>query len=249
MSSRKKQFEILFDGMQPYMLSVENMLKYSQGESLQRATEQRSKNVTRKADFKVKKPVDPVFYPRQSDSLFWCFYTIVFGREAYELVRSDAFKVEKEFKIGSVEKLRAKADQLKTYKLKKNAVENELVNEQRIGIDGLRALCIAHEVSLMYVVGRTYYLFQHGDENTHVIVKNVEKNWCGLRGDDMTEYMASVEADYFWIENPLKPLKGISGYTISQLQELCRRLGLSVLDETGKKVSKKVMYESILTKL
>ena len=47
------------------MLSVENMLKYSQGESLQRATEQRSKNVTRKADFKVKKPVDPVFYPRQ----------------------------------------------------------------------------------------------------------------------------------------------------------------------------------------
>ena len=55
-------------------------------------------------------------------------------------------------------------DQLKAFKLKRNAVENELVNEQRIGLDGLRALCIAYGVSIVYVVGRTYYDFQHGDE-------------------------------------------------------------------------------------
>jgi|TARA_B100001250_G_C19813990_1_gene797269 hypothetical protein len=250
MSSRKKQFEILFDGMQPYMLSVENMLRHTRGKDLDAAVDNANKKPTKKYAPTPKQKMETTFYPKQSDSLFWCFYIVVHGHEAYELSRGDAFKVEKEFKIASVEKLREKADQLKAFKLKRNAVENELVNEQRIGLDGLRALCIAYGVSIVYVVGRTYYDFQHGDEKSSVIVKNVEKNWNGLRHEEDTDsFRAEVIADYFLIENVSKPLKAVTTYSVAQLQETCRRLTVPILDPTGKKLGKKSMYEAILTKL
>ena len=250
MSSRKKQFEILFDGMQPYMLSVENMLKHSKGKDITDVLPDSKKKSAKRYEVKPKSKLEDTFYPKQSDSLFWCFYIMLNGHEDYELIRSDAFKVEKEFKISSVEKLREKVDQLKAFKLKRNAVENELVNEYRIGIDGLRALCIVYEVSVIYVVGRTYYSFQHGDDKPRIINKNVEKNWHGIRHEDEAdEFQKNIESDYLLIENVAKPLKAVTAYSVAQLQEMCRRLLVPVLDDTGRKVNKKVMYEAILSRL
>ena len=46
----------------------------------------------------------------------------------------------------------------------------------------------------------------------------------------------------------LKPITSISSYTIKELQIICEKLQITLLDETRKKKSKKGLYESILTK-
>ena len=58
---------------------------------------------------------------------------------------------------------------------------------------------------------------------------------------DSDSFKADVEADYFLIENTSKPLKAVSAYGVAQLQEICRRLTVPILDSTGKKVGKKAM--------
>ena len=96
------------------------------------------------------------FTPFQKDKLFWCFFIILKGYEEYEMNRSNAFSVEKQLKIETVEKLKGIKEKLKELKLKRTELEDELVNKQTITLKGLCALCLVHNVSITYVFGRKY---------------------------------------------------------------------------------------------
>ena len=72
------------------------------------------------------------------DKLFWCFYIILNGHHNYEF--NNSFKQEKEFKIECIEKLREIKSELKALKISLNHVENELLNERKIGLQTLIAL-------------------------------------------------------------------------------------------------------------
>jgi hypothetical protein len=72
----------------------------------------------------------------KGDKLFWCFYIILNGYEDYELNKSNAFAIEKQFKIQSVEKLKSIKSKLKEMKLKRTEMEDELANKQKITIKG-----------------------------------------------------------------------------------------------------------------
>ena len=230
----------LFDGMHKYMFSAENLLRYS-ADKIENTKQIKSKT-TNKPTINTQ-----IFFPQQHDQLFWCLYIIINGVDSYDMIKNNTFKTEKEFKISAVEKLRHIKDLLKINKLKINQVENELVNQSKIGLISLKALCILYELNIIYVNNRFYYKFEYGAKNVKNEIIICDKKGHGIH-KNVIEFSKEIESSFLHIENMLKPITSISSYTIKELQIICEKLQITLLDETGKKKSKKGLYESILTK-
>jgi hypothetical protein len=205
------------------------------------------------------------FTPFQKDKLFWCFFIILKGYEEYEMNRSNAFSVEKQLKIETVEKLKGIKEKLKELKLKRTELEDELVNKQTITLKGLCALCLVHNVSITYVFGRKYCEINtseagtsgagasaagtSGAERKGIIVQNAKKedSLKSTNGDEA--YLTQVRAEYWLIENIQKPLKASSAYTLVELQDICQKLQLEThtqVNEKPKAKPKTKLYEEIL---
>jgi hypothetical protein len=200
----------------------------------------------------IEKKKDTQFTPFQKDTLFWSFYIILNGFDEYELHNSDHFATEKQFKIATVEKMREMKDTLKEAKLKRNEIEDELVNQPMITLKGLHALCLVHNVSITYIYGRMYCEFLYSTTNntstSGVIIKtNKNKNENSVKYDSTEEYMTSIRNTFWKIENIQKPLGTASAYSVKELQDICNKLEIPiVVADTGKNKLKTALYEDIL---
>lgn len=192
------------------------------------------------------------FTPFQKDKLFWCFYIILKGFDEYELHHSDHFAIEKNFKIASVEKMRNLKDELKEAKLKRNEIEDELVNKEMITLKGLHALCLVHKVSLTYIYGRMYCEFLYNGAGTctgaGVIIK-MGTNQNSVKYDANEEYMTSIRNNFWKIDNIQKPLGSSGAYSLKELQDICTKLEIPITNETGKNKLKTALYEDIVKRV
>jgi len=209
------------------------------------------------------------FTPFQKDKLFWCFFIILKGYEEYEMNHSNAFSVEKQLKIETVEKLKSIKEKLKELKLKRTELEDELVNKQTITLKGLCALCLVHNVSITYVFGRKYCEINASEagagaseagagtsaagasaaERKGIIVQNAKKEDSLKSTNGNEAYLSQVRAEYWLIENIQKPLKASSAYTLVELQDICQKLQLEThtqVNEKSKAKPKTKLYEEIL---
>ena len=246
-------YNSLFDGMHQYMFSAENILRNSSvGNDGNNVT---ANTKTYSYEKKKEKTEESATYlPRQHDTLFWCFFIVMHGFEEYELYKCSPFKKEKDFKIASVELIRKHAAKLKAMKLKLTVIENELVNEPRITLVGLRALALVYGVSIFYVSGCSYcdfdYLEGGEDSPRGILVYDKATSKTSVKFKDNAgsdaDYTNGVQKTHFCIANPEKPMNAISGYTLSDLQEICKKLRIPTLRTDGKKETKKTLYESIL---
>ena len=56
-------------------------------------------------------------------------------------------------------------------KLRLNEIENELLNNKKIGIKGLVAICLLHKINVIYIWDRKYMEYiNNNEEDTNVIV-------------------------------------------------------------------------------
>ena len=250
--------EQIFNKLEEYMFTRGNMAKYNKVFSAM-IVEKIKEEKRNKQEYQpvVEKKKETHFIPFQKDKLFWCFYIILNGFEEYEKHNSDHFITEKNFKIATVEKIRNMKDELKDAKLKKNEIEDELVNHSTISLKGLQALCLVHEVSITYIYGRMYCEFLYSKESsststssstsqkTGVIVKT-DKNENSIRYDATEEFMTNIRNTLWKIENVQKPLSTASSYSVKDLQDICKKLEISTTLDTGKNKTKQVLYEDIL---
>ena len=199
--------------------------------------------------------------------MFWCFFILLKGHTEYELHRSDAFAVEKQLKIETVEKLKT-ADmkaKLKDLKLKRTELENELVNEPVITLKGLYALCLVHNISLIYIAGRKYVEVQPAQAPAaqalaaqalaaqaqaaqapkNIIRLNAQKEASLYWAEDTVAFLQQVHAEYWLIEHIQKPLNAPSAYTLKDLQDICTRLQIETHVNNKPKLKAK-LYEEIL---
>jgi hypothetical protein len=247
MASRKKTHADLFKDLDIYMLTKENVIRISNitptftfnNKLLNKSTNVKIKNEP------IKHPA--IFYPRQQDPLFWCFYIIYKGDEWYRENINHTFRTEKDMKIRTIEILAEKKELMKTNKLKRIEVENELLNEKRITLKGLKALCLAYDVSICLVKGRVYYDFDFNKKNERGIIIHNDK--IGVYNDDIFTYYKKIVGSHYKITNATKPINAISGYTLSELQDICKQLKLSIINSSGVKLNKKDMYMSIQSQL
>ena len=170
-----------------------------------------------------------------------------YGYEEYEINRTNAFSVEKKIKIEAVEKLKTIKEKLKELKLKRTELENELVHQPTISIKGLYALCLLHDVSIMYVYGRKYHeINANANVSKKGIIVEDSLRWRDNNGDLL--FYKKIQEDYWYIENFQKPLKAASAYTLKELQDISIKLQIDINTdgEKPKHKTKPKLYQEIL---
>jgi hypothetical protein len=246
----------ILDALTPYMLTASNIHRLSASNDnklnglINQKQDLKENKLIKKTVIKEKeKEKEGKFIPSAKDKLFWCFYFLLYGYEDYELAKNTSFKSEKDFKIASVEKLHTIKDKLKQCKLKMTEIENELVNQPIITVSGLYALCILHGINLMYVNRRMVYEIIGNETNNGDTKCIVSENQITYVPDVMNEdVLLNYRTNYWKIENINKPLLALTAYSLSDLQTICQKMNIPTVFEK-KKLTKKELYEAILTKL
>lgn len=187
------------------------------------------------------------FIPHHNDTLFWCFYIIQKSIQDYELISLSGFKEEQDYKIQFIEKIKKEKPLLKENKLKYSEIENDMINENKIGINSIKALCLLYKINCMIIKNKSYInIIGNPDEKTHVI--------RFLKNKYMIEYVHNDKIEYYQtnllcITSFIKPLKSVSSYTLDNLKTMCSKLDISIYKKEGKTKLKKELYDSILKEL
>ena len=217
-------------------------------------------NIETKIDFAQE---DRLYYPKQHDKLFWCFYIFLYGKVDYDYV-THVFEVEKKIKIESAAKLRGMKALLRTHKLKYTDIEKELVNIPKITIKGLHALCILYKVSITYISGNIYYILGNTNEdasykNCIIIAHSSQKITSGSHMQSNLQIGAQLKANDTYIKNICqskiriknynKPLLSIASYTLPILHEMANILHINLYNDSGKKKLKKDIYQEVSEKI
>lgn len=226
----------LIEGMTKYMLTLKNMSNIDiimNEEKPKKTTVVLKKNIAN---------INDIFFPKQRDPLFWCFYIILNNKDTYEMVHN-FFITEKETKYKWIEEFRGRKELFKPIKVSRNTVEDELANAKAITMASIKALCHLKEKNIFYVDDKKYYEIIVNDENPVYLIEKIEGKF-GLKHQISNEKIDYYRTNYWKLENLDKPLKAVSSYKSDELKDICKRLHIE-----SHSLTKPQMYEKILSKL
>jgi hypothetical protein len=207
---------------------------------------------------KCEEPKEEFMFPNQKDALFWCFYIMKNGIESFASLDNINVVLEKKMKIECVEFLRKNKSLLKAAKISPlTTIENFLVNEDKIDVNTFFALCVANNISALYIYKNTYFLLNASASvseknpetetygNLH-IVKRIENTL--KTGILQSEKKAKEYLDTFYkVDNISKPVKAMSAYKLDEIVEIAKKLGIETINSvTNKQKTKKDIYELIV---
>ena len=258
-----KNSDILLSKLEKYALTSNIINKYSSSNSTNETRENAKQNAKQNENAKqnakqninenenekdkpTEKKVLHNFSPSEKDKLFWCFYIFLYGFEDYEIAKSSSFITEKNFKIKTVEKFPSFKGKIKEMKLKLNEVQDELVNQPIISIKSLQVLCLIYDINIFFIKNRTIYEIIANDKPIKTIIN--DNNNIHMIDDINEEKLTYYRNNYWKIDNLSKPLSAFSSYSLTELQDICKKLEIPITTD-GKKIQKKDLYQSILTKI
>lgn len=193
------------------------------------------------------------FIPKQKDSLLWCYYIIVNGDMAYELLNKN-FIVEKQIKIDLVYLIRKNKDILKTYKYDTIVnIESNLANDNLMNIKTFLSLCVISNLNIIYISKKTYFESFTNDTDNVFVVSEIsttkgEKTQHKIYGFKMVDKTEGdkIKSTLYQLEKIDKPIKSMASYKVDDLTIMCEKLAIETVNNTGKKKTKKDLYESII---
>ena len=180
---------------------------------------------------------------KDSDQLFWYFFIAKYGYDEYQYL-DHKFVKEKQLKIHNIELMKKNNSILKQHKIKLCDYETNLLNSKNISLTTLKGLCAYNQVNLIYINNKTYYDFNFNDTQIPIIIHKSGKTYtCEI--NSTLANIETIKQTYYYIDNPNKPIKGISTYKIENLRDICKKLDICINLESGTRKNKKVLYEEI----
>jgi hypothetical protein len=239
-----------------YMFTNKNLIKYCKSMLDNDSDNEKSINIIQKNETQKKESsssttsqkqnniVNKFYTPKQSDTLFWCFYILKYGYSNYEMeINGQYFTVEKQTKLKYVEQLKKFKDTLKLHKIKPyTEIEDDLANKDKIGIKTFFALCIIENINAIIIDKRKMYQLLCSD--THMSVLHKQNGEYSIETDTTLEIIKKYLHEYYLMSTYDSTLKSISSYTVDELINLCNKFGIKI--ENGKKLSKKDYYELLV---
>lgn len=186
--------------------------------------------------------------PKYNDKLFWAWMIFYYGMVEYEMTQNHNWQKESTEKIKMIENIRKHKHLLKEVKLKKNKLEAELTVESDISINVIIALCVIHNFNFIYIKNKTYYKFDSKSPTKTLIIQSINNDTQVYIGDDYDKYESKV-LNLWRVYDLNKPLKSLTVYKLKELQKICNILNLPINDSSGKKKTKKLLYNSILNEI
>lgn len=213
-----------------------------------------SKNfISKETDLKrvVSKKVETFITPDYKDKLFWCFYLIKFGYDKYQDVNNKHFKIETSFKMNVAEELKNNESLLKKHKIKRCMVESELINDKCITIISVYAMCLVYKINIIYLCKRSFIKLVGNPTATAVmhVIKQDEKDRIGVMQHTTDDYIKNITDNFYEQVNYQKPIMSISAYKMPEITNIAHKLQISLVSELGKKKTKQILYQEILSKV
>jgi len=263
----EKDYNRVFDELQDYILNKPNIEKINLLKTELITTLKNNTNNTNNTNSNTKITITKnnsdiggkkfdisktFFYPKEKDSLFWCFYIMKNELLHYQMLNNRNIVFEKTQKIEYIEKIRKEKHIIKNYKFASICnIESNLVNDMNIDTFSFLTLCVIENINVIFIQRKTYYELRMNDNNDVFVIKKNENDKYGVELIQKTDSAyENYKNDYYKIENLDKPIKSITYYKVDDLISICAKLSIeSIHKETGKQKSKKDLYESIIQKL
>lgn len=190
------------------------------------------------------KPRHELFFPREKDTLFWCFYRMWKGEIEYEFLMHKNALVAKQWKIEYISKIRENKLLLKMYKFDTlSNIESNLVNDEQIHLNTFLTLCVLENINVIYVCKQSFFELQMNDSNNVYIIHKMQHKYGNKYGYEAgtNEKINHIREHFYHIQCVNKPVKGLSYYKVADLQEIASKLGI----ETAGKI-KKELHDAIV---
>ena len=276
---KKKNYNDLFIDLKQYMLNETNINKSLKMESeikidvksdekfeIKFKTKPKEKNdvkpeIKPKEKNDVKLEINPevkinIYYPKQEDTLFWCFYIIKNNFIKYESLYQKNSFIAKQMKIDYIDTIRKNKEIIKKYKFDTiSNIENNLVNDKIINIKTFLILLAIENKNVIYVKKNMYYSLCVNDSDEIYIIyeKTINSNYNIKKyGYEIAtkEILNNIYTNFYKLEGINKPIKTISFYKINDLIQICNKLAIEVINEKTKKTKlKNELYELIIETL
>lgn len=191
--------------------------------------------------------------PKQTDTLFWCLYIAIFGYNDYLEVSRNYGVKELDIKKQIADFLQScpsafKQTNIKVTKVAIQEIRSDLLTSQKeTSIPCLLAMIVKYKVNIVLVdPSDRFYLEYYYDTSSDDSIFIVQKDTFGkykLQNEPLTkEALAIWKESRTALESYLKPLRAISLYKVTELEELAKKVG--ALDEK-KKYKKADLYNDI----
>lgn len=233
----------------PYILNDNNMLAYLKYKLINTSPK---KFHSLEREIKKQPFKETSFFPKDQDSLFWCYYIITSGESNYEMMPVKNHLVAKQIKINYVNKIRTNKQIVKTYKFDTiTNIESNLANDNNINIKTIMTLCAIDKINVVFVSRKTYYeLLMNDTENVYIIreVDNQSK-YNKKYGFEIgnSDVLNDIRTTLHKIESLDKPIKALSSYKLQELIDICNKLAIEVKHiSTGKNKTKNELYETLI---
>jgi len=257
--------------LEEFMLTGKRLANYSfienKNKTIDHCGKLASTNITNTT--KEKEIAKDFLFPNETDSLFWCFYIMKNGYEAYEVLGKINVVLEKKIKIDYIELLRKNKQIIKTAKIAPlTHIESQLLNESRIDIKTFLILCVFEKLNVLYLHKKTYFLLDFNgtqlDENQesgtnttpdeyssmHVLKRMDEPLKYGVFENEISENITNYANTFYKIENLSKPIKAISSYKVNELLDIAKKFDINTVNNaTKKQKTKQEIYECIVQQL
>ena len=224
--------------------------KYSLvGELLKKISFLDSNQKKSKKEIKAVKKENLIFFPKFSDTLFWCYYILINSIEDYEMINSD-FKEEKMIKISLIQNVRQNKEILKKLRIKRTEVEDDLLNKKSIGIKTFLLLCHLKKINIIIRDNIKFIENISNCEDPNIKIIEKRKGKYGLFIGKKEKEIEKCREEYWKVDGMdfQNPLKSISHYKLKNLQDICNKLNL-IIEKDGKKLRKKDLYQMIYNKI
>ena len=193
----------------------------------------------------VKKQNTELFFypsPKHTNSLFWCWYIFHNGLTNYYANINNIFQTEQIEKISYIDVIRKHKNRLKEIKIKRSAIENNIVHELNTSFNSILALTTLFNYNFIFFSDKLYFeRIINGKFKTCIIKKNKENYgiWCSDKDCDIYK----IKKGKFQVSSFKKPLKNITHYKKKELEDIFNQLSLSI--NSNKKITKKMLYAAI----
>ena len=178
-----------------------------------------------------------------------------------DLENINSFTVEKEFKIKTIDTVRKNRSLLKNSKIRKNFVEDELLNNKFITLHTLECLCLIYNINLIIIKdNKTYTIFSSDKDDNEINIdnykvirlnynnsSNISKNFEVIIEDTMTDNeLHAIISSCYYIEKLDKPMKAYTSYKLTELIIIANKLNITICNDNAKSRKKSELYEDIL---
>lgn len=233
-----KKFDIDFAELKPFMMTHEFMQNYK---------------IANVSDTSCDRSCE-LFQPMQQDSLFWCIYTIHHGISEYMMIQNKHKNKEMDEKQHILQYIQqhgmhikdmAKQSSHKITQVGLKEIQSELLLDTKVSFAVFAVLCIYYKINAVIKTGSTYMHFNTGQECTYLFNQNknvmFDVDLTPMTMDDISHIQSTCILIPYDQE---KPLKTISNYKVSDLEDLAAKLQISF-----DKMKKADLYNALLQRL